>query len=829
MTPVGSIRPAALRAAGAAVAFAAALGPTAAGDRGDLCRVLLVDVSASCGGEVPSPAEMAALADGIGRGDRVAVVAFADGAETIAEPTTARDVAPRTPRLGRWATSLAAGLRAAATMRPPGGRLEILVATDGNVTDDAASIDAAVTTLCEARGGVELRTLRRAGVALPSSVAELRGPGRAALGEVIALEARGVAAEGGATVELLGGGAVIERRRVDRSGAFRLVFTRIADASGLVSWEARTPETADVRPPAARVVVTAPESCVVVSHGPMRRELAAALGAGARAIDVSREAPTAQDFASRIDGAGAVVLDDTAPVELRPLEESLRAFVRGGGGLLLFGGPASFGAGGWRPDGPGDGIESILPLRCEPPDSAGVAVYLAIDGSGSMGEPWAAAGAPVLRDAAARAAARALVRAAPRGATMFVRRFREFPVPQGGAPSLVDLTGPAELTQTRRADGVRAIDALPAPGGSTAFVPVLTEAADLLASRSEPTRIALFLTDGRSSEAPSAIEAAIRRLLAAGVRVAVVAPGRLDAGAADASFLVAAASVADSAAAPAGVSVGVAIRAAVEPERLADVLVETQREMGDGRAILSARDVAPSADAATLDASGVPPADWPRHALQMNRTWPAPDAVVLARSPDGAPLAAVRAEPGAGRVGAIAARVGDPAWLDGDGGTSMASAMLGAVRRRGAATVRVVADGATLRARFDLRPGTGTPARAVFSAARVEIGSSPLAGPDRDGVMSADTVAGADRVDFVTADGSVVAAAGVDRVARPELLPAAPLDVDALAAHLRRVGGSGAQHGDRPDDGVSLRPWLAAVAVVLLVASSIKSPSRSTR
>ena len=80
MTALRSSRPAALRAAAAAVAVAAAFGPTAELPGRRVFRVLLVDASQSCRRSAATAEELAAFRAGPARGDTGAVIGFADGA-----------------------------------------------------------------------------------------------------------------------------------------------------------------------------------------------------------------------------------------------------------------------------------------------------------------------------------------------------------------------------------------------------------------------------------------------------------------------------------------------------------------------------------------------------------------------------------------------------------------------------------------------------------------------------------------------------------------------------------------------------------------------------
>ena len=778
------------RAAAAAAAVVAALGPEAAVAREPVLRVLLVDVSASTGRRAPSDEELAALRAGLGRGDATAVVAFADGAAVLAGPSAPQDlvVTPRT--IGPWATSLAAGLSAASPIPRAGRRVEFLVATDARVTDDPSALAETASRIREV-GGADVRVLPVASVPQNSVIEDLRGPGRVVVGEVVALEASGTAGPAGATVQLIGSGAVLETRHVARPGPFRVVFARVADAPGLATWDARTAEWPEAPPATARVVVAAPGAVTVLSAGAPRPELSAALGRIGAVVDVSG-VKDRNALRGALAGHDAVVVDAVPEGEdgIAWCASELAAYVRAGGGLLVLGGAPTFAY--ENVDAGTDGAGLALPLRGTPPDDSGSALYLAVDGSGSMAEPWPGAAGGIARDTVVRAAADVLVRGARPGTRLVVRRFRERLDPEATPGEIALGAGPRDVA-------LDAIRRLPGPGGSTAFLPVLAEAFDVLGARGEPTRVALLLTDGRSSEDVALLRAAVTKLAGAGVRVAVVVPGRIDAAAAGASLLRAV----DGTAAT--------VRGADDPARLGAVLVDAERTARGPDPLVTDRVLEPTADAAPILSS----ADIPPRAGRLHRTWPAPDATVLVRTVDGIPVAAVRRE-GRGSVGALAARALDPAWLDGDRGAALVGAMVRAVRRRGSASLRVERDGDLLRARIGTTAGA-SPARWV------------VRGDDRfplfdagGGVVAADVPPGGREtaLRFVTDDGVEVASSAIDSPAPLEVRGAPQFDIDALAARLRP---------DAPPRGTPLRPWLAGLAVVLLVVGSVKSGSRPTR
>lgn len=117
------------------------------------------------------------------------------------------------------------------------------------------------------------------------------------------------------------------------------------------------------------------------------RTLASALSrAGVSVTTVSpEEMPTT---ILQLQAFDLVILENVAADALDPTaQEAYAAFVRDlGGGLVMVGGPNSFGAGGWK----GTPIASILPVDVELPDkivAPEVATVFVIDNSGSMRRP----------------------------------------------------------------------------------------------------------------------------------------------------------------------------------------------------------------------------------------------------------------------------------------------------------------------------------------------------------------------------------------------------------------------------------------------------------
>jgi Ca-activated chloride channel homolog len=247
------------------------------------------------------------------------------------------------------------------------------------------------------------------------------------------------------------------------------------------------------------------------------RDLAAALTQrGFHATQVATAAEGARP--PEAGGFGAIILNDVAIAELpRGYPEGVREYVRGGGSLLMVGGPRGFGLGGYR----GSPIEEALPVdmkersREEPRNS----VALVIDKSGSMREER--------RIVFAREAARQLVNHLNDRDRLAVIGFdRE-------AFEVIPLAEVGEI----RYDFDRRIDRL-RPSGGTRLFPALVEARRQLRGEEAKKRHIIVLSDGLSEDGETAsgrrhyYDLALA-LAEQGVTISTVALGRD----ADADFL----------------------------------------------------------------------------------------------------------------------------------------------------------------------------------------------------------------------------------------------------------------------------------------------------
>jgi uncharacterized membrane protein len=206
-----------------------------------------------------------------------------------------------------------------------------------------------------------------------------------------------------------------------------------------------------------------------------------------------------------------VILDNVAADRLTSsYQELLVAYVRDlAGGLVMVGGPDSFGAGGWR----GTPLEPILPVRLDLPEkvlSPEVATLFVMDNSGSMN--WAALGSGRSKqDLATQAAALAISRLEKNDYVGLIAFNSE---PETVIPLALN-ADPAGNAQKVLAIGT---------GGGTNMVPALDLALQQLNTISVKQKHVIVLSDGKSMGRDLLLGRSAA-LASAGIKVSTIAVG----------------------------------------------------------------------------------------------------------------------------------------------------------------------------------------------------------------------------------------------------------------------------------------------------------------
>lgn len=470
--------------------------------------------------------------------DLLGLVVFDGEAVAVALPTTTDPTQRELVGTGSEGTDIASALRLAAAMVPPGATGRLVLISDGNETGrggggDAASAAADLAGGRDGTGGMRVDVIplgyrigREVAVesveAPPISGAEstvglrviLRSSSAASGTISVMLNGDPVDANGSAQgfarrVALEPGRTVVEvpislgPGRVHR---FEAVFEPDADENGELADSSLTNnrgESFTVTPGRGRVLLASGAS----GGGAV---LSASLRSVGLEVDVVGIAGLPSSMLE-LQGYDAVLLENV-PVEgvetqrQELLDEWVRRF---GGGLVMIGGPDSFGGGGWR----GSVIEELLPVNLELPVrevKPEAAVVFVIDKSGSMG-----AGVLGSKRSQQEIANEATVLAIQMlsendlvGVIAFSDRERE--VVRLGPNDDPDRTGSA----------VRSI----APGGATNLPPALRLAVDRLRDVEAKDRQIVVLTDGQSENSGLLVPIA-QGLTGSGIRLTTIAIG----------------------------------------------------------------------------------------------------------------------------------------------------------------------------------------------------------------------------------------------------------------------------------------------------------------
>jgi uncharacterized membrane protein len=321
-------------------------------------------------------------------GDRAGIVAF--GGEALVERLPAEEA--QLERIAsvpvRTATDIGAALRLAAAIFPDATQKRIVLVSDGNDTTGRGQSEAA---LAAARGiQVETRGIGL-GEADEAVIERLRTPTTARVGEQIEAEVtvRSTVRQR-ATVRLFGDGKAIGVQRVTlEAGSNRIVFRTRATEAGFHAFRAVVEAGRDTfsqnnRADSNTIVKGEPRILVVAGDEAVAGNLVAALKAERR--HVTRVVPEA--LPADLPGLAtydSVVLVDTPARRLTPARmRALQVYTRDlGRGLVMVGGPQSYGAGGYARTP----LEETLPVemdvrnRKKDPE---VALVVVLDKSGSM-------------------------------------------------------------------------------------------------------------------------------------------------------------------------------------------------------------------------------------------------------------------------------------------------------------------------------------------------------------------------------------------------------------------------------------------------------------
>lgn len=350
--------------------------------------VLVVDRSLS----MPASSEKDALElirlaeEQLQEGDRLGVVSFASRAQVDRLPSAGAPFAGFGSLNARDASDLYGALETALNMIPDGRAGSILLLSDGETT---GRDPVPMARRAYARG---IRIDARAFTRPPDpdvSVERLELPDTAAAGEPFQFSAWIDAdRETTATLVLERGGVVISRQeRKLEAGKNRVLLRDVLGEAGIADYRLRIEGLRDRVPEnnegLAAMRVRGSKSILIVNDDGAPDVLTRALEAAGLLVDVARPEDAKLDPVS-LASHRAVVLENVAANRLRDGMDGLRDFVEErGGGLLMTGGEASFGVGGYHLSQVDELLPVSMELRQEHRKMA-IGMAIVMDRSGSM-------------------------------------------------------------------------------------------------------------------------------------------------------------------------------------------------------------------------------------------------------------------------------------------------------------------------------------------------------------------------------------------------------------------------------------------------------------
>lgn len=476
--------------------------------------VLVADRSLSMppGAEASMRETAELLARAAGPDDRLAVVAFGRSAAVAQPAHDGKALALGGSPVGGDGSELAAGLDLALALIEPGQAGRILLVSDGKYTGQAPFPAAAAAG---ARGvAIDHRLVQRR----PDgdlAVERFEAPARVEPGESYLLAAwiRSPDTRPAAYVLERDGAVLCSGRSTFAAGLTRLSFRDTAPAAGLCRYRLTLrPEPADSVPEnesaRALTMVTGPRPILHLRGAP-GGALPELLGGGGLAVE--SRAPARMEWSlETLAGFSAVLLEE-CPAQRIGHEgmQTLAAWVReAGGGVLMTGGPTSFGPGGYYRSP----LEPLLPVSMElrrEHRKFSVAIVVALDRSGSMAA--SVDGGRTKMDLADQGAAEVLGMLSP------MDQFGCLAV--DSVPQVVIPLGPADQHPRGLLLSIESM------GGGIFVYEALEAATRMLSGATAGARHIILFADAADAEEPGAYADLLARNREAGITCSVVALG----------------------------------------------------------------------------------------------------------------------------------------------------------------------------------------------------------------------------------------------------------------------------------------------------------------
>ncbi len=381
-----------VRAIGVMLALAALAGPARVTQTGRKALGIILDASQSMGAEglTKATAEAARIRQSLGGDVDSFVVQLGAQPELMPEASTPAMQTGWQKKNG-GDSHYAAAIEYAEAMFPPGVSRNILLIGDGHETRGSllnAAREAAVS-------GIKLHALPVSGPRRPDARMIALTPNRTRLFEGASLSLKAMfesTIEGSGTLKLYENGIEVEKRPVTlKPGATQeITFTRTPSTRNTFQYRAVLEgiqgDTLPGNDSALAIVDVRGRLRLlyIESDASEARYLMQAMEKEGIELDLRLPGNLAITF-EQLSGYDGVILSDVPAHQLgEPLMNVLRDYVdKLGGGLVMLGGPGSFGVGGYYRTP----IEEILPVRLKAPDEEekqSAAVALVLDRSGSM-------------------------------------------------------------------------------------------------------------------------------------------------------------------------------------------------------------------------------------------------------------------------------------------------------------------------------------------------------------------------------------------------------------------------------------------------------------
>lgn len=493
----------------------------------ELAVVFLVDASDSIS---PAQAETAetyirTALETMTPNDQAAVILFGSNALVERPMSGLAELAPVSSVPQALQTDVAEAIRLGMALFPAGSARRLVVLSDGTAT--VGNTNEAARLAANSDVEISYVLLGREAAAAEALLTSVSAPTRISQGETFRIDITAESsADMPATLRVLSGGSVVYEEAVQlRRGANNFAVRLRALEQEFARYRVQLTASNDtffqnnelaaytevVGPP--RVLLVANDGTVDDNGTPQPDEspqLLLALEATGLVVDRTTPADLPPSLAE-LSNYSSVILVNVNAKNLSPRKmETLQSYVRDlGGGLVVVGGPQSYGMGGYFKTP----LEEMLPVEMQIKDQErfpSVSIVIVIDRSGSMG---------------AQEGGVTKIQLAAEGAVRVVELLNDFDeiavFPVDTQPD--NPIGP--LPASEREEAINLIRQIGAGGGGIYVRTGLEAAAAALANSPNQVKHIILLADGADSEQKQGVEPLIASLVAEGVTVTAVSIG----------------------------------------------------------------------------------------------------------------------------------------------------------------------------------------------------------------------------------------------------------------------------------------------------------------